>query len=173
MQRYGDWRVPYETTAFLIRRGAADIVDAVVARTGVDGLTAAVEIGQRAKALARSGVPVNRLSADAWLQIFDLYTDGRIPREGIRSVASCMASEPGLTARDACGALGLELQPAAEWQAELDGVLSLDGYLVGNHDSAAKRLRFIAGKAVNKLKGKAPAKEVAAYVAAQLQEVSQ
>ncbi|HEY0592705.1 MAG TPA: Glu-tRNA(Gln) amidotransferase subunit GatE, partial [Thermoanaerobaculia bacterium] len=47
MGRYGSWRVPEETTAYLIRKGGADIVDAVVEKTGVDGLVAAIEIGQR------------------------------------------------------------------------------------------------------------------------------
>jgi glutamyl-tRNA(Gln) amidotransferase subunit E len=172
MQRYGSWRVPAETIAFLIRRGGAEIVDAVVERTGVHGLTAAIEIGQRAKALKRSGIPMERVGSEQWLQIFDLYTEGRIPREGIRSVAACMALEPGLTAQGACGALGFNLRDAEEWQAELSGVLSLEGFLVAGNDSFQKRLRCIAGKAVQKLKGQAPAKEVVAFVASQLQEVT-
>ena len=61
-ERYMSWRVPEETCNFLIRRGGAEIVDAVVAKTGVDGLTAAIEIGQRAKALKRAGIPVERLA---------------------------------------------------------------------------------------------------------------
>ncbi len=173
MQRYCGWGVPEETTSFLIRRGGADIVDVAVEKTGVDGRTAAIEVGQRAKALVRNGVPVNRLGADEWTQVFDLYTDGRIPREGIRSVASCMALQPGLTAEQAARALGFDLKAAEEWRSELQGILSLQGYLVGNHDSRAKRMRFLAGMAVEKLKGKAPAKEVAEFVASQVQEVSQ
>ena len=51
------WGVPDETTHFLIRRGGAEIVDAVSRETGVDGRVAAIEIGQRAKALQRAGVP--------------------------------------------------------------------------------------------------------------------
>ena len=53
----GPGGVPEETTQYLIRRGGAEIVDAVVAKTGVDGLTAAIMIGQRAKALTRAGIP--------------------------------------------------------------------------------------------------------------------
>lgn len=172
MQRYCAWRVPAETTAFLIRRGGADIVDNVVQRTGVDGLTAAIEIGQRAKALKRSGVPIERLGTQEWLQIFDLYTDGMIPREGIRTVAACMALEPGLTARTACGAAGIDLRSPDQWRQELEGILAMEGRLGQGNDSIEKRFRFLAGKAVYKLKGKAPAKEVAAFVARQLEEVS-
>ncbi len=173
MQRYCGWRVPEETAAFFIRRGGADIVDAVVEKTGVDGLTAAIEVGQRSKALERSGVPVNRLGAGEWIQVFDLYTDGRIPREGIRSIVASMAMEPGVTAKQAATALGFDLLTAEQWRTELQGTLSLQEYLVGNHDSRAKRLRFLTGMAVEKLKGKAPAKEVAEFVATQVQEVSQ
>ena len=38
IERYMSWRVPEETCNYLIRRGGADIVDAVIAKTGVDGL---------------------------------------------------------------------------------------------------------------------------------------
>src|SRR5215467_9781250 len=37
LERYRSWRVPDETTNYLIRRGGADIVDTLVENTGVDG----------------------------------------------------------------------------------------------------------------------------------------
>ena len=45
--RYMSWRVPEETAHYLIRRGGAEIVDAVVEKTGVDGLLAGIVIGQQ------------------------------------------------------------------------------------------------------------------------------
>jgi Asp-tRNA(Asn)/Glu-tRNA(Gln) amidotransferase B subunit len=57
------------------------------------------------------------------------------------------------------------------WQGEL-GSLSLDGYRPRPADSADKRLRFLAGRAMELLKGKAPAKDVAAYLADKIEEIA-
>jgi Glu-tRNA(Gln) amidotransferase subunit E-like FAD-binding protein len=168
--RYGAWRVPEETSHYLIRRGGADILDAVVKKTGVDALTAAVMIGQRARALARAGIPVQRLGAAEWIDVFDLYTDGRIPREAVPVVAGRMAKD-GLRAADAASVEGIALVARDVWQRDLDG-LGMDGYLPGKTDGRDKRLRFLAGRAMKQLKGRAPAKEVAAWLAGRLEEIA-
>ena len=159
--RYLSWRVPEETAHYLLRRGGAEIVDAVVDKTGVDGLVAAIEIGQRARALAREGIPVKNLDAAGWVAIFDLLSDGRITREAVPLIAAEMASNPGLGAEEACVAAGASPIPRNEWMAQVDGLTS-DGYR-GGVDSE-KCLRFLAGKAMDKLRGKAPAREVIDYL---------
>jgi glutamyl-tRNA(Gln) amidotransferase subunit E len=118
---YREWGVPLETTHFLIRRGGAALVDEVVKRTGASGRLAAIELGQGAKALQRAGIPVDRLGAEEWVQVFDLYTDARIPREAIRPVAAALARNPGLHAEDAAKALGFDLQPPQVWPTRLAG----------------------------------------------------
>jgi glutamyl-tRNA(Gln) amidotransferase subunit E len=169
LRRYGAWRVPVETTEFLIRRGGAQIVDALVQHTGVDGLVAAMEIGQRAKAMLRAGIPMERLGTADWIQVFDLFTGGRIPREAIQPVAGRMARNPGLRAEEACLLLGYGLQDRQVWAAKLAG-LSMEDYRIDLGDSHGKRLRFLAGKAMRQLKGLAPGKEVAEYLGAVLRE---
>ncbi|HEY0593292.1 MAG TPA: hypothetical protein VGF40_16085, partial [Thermoanaerobaculia bacterium] len=160
MERYGSWRVPEETTAYLIRKGGADIVDAVVEKTGVDGLVAAIEIGQRAKALRRAGIPIERLGAAEWVAVFDLLAGGRIAREAVPVIATRMAKD-GLSAADAAAAEGVGIVGRREWLPALDG-LSMNGYFAEKGDSPDKRLRFLAGRAVDALRGRAPAKEVVA-----------
>ncbi|RPJ53683.1 MAG: Glu-tRNA(Gln) amidotransferase subunit GatE [Acidobacteria bacterium] len=171
--RYLSWRVPEETAHYLLRRGGAEIVDAVVERTGVDGLVAAIEIGQRAKALARKGIPVRNLDAAAWTGIFDLLADGRITREAVPSLATEMANNPGLSAEEACLAAGLSVLPKGEWMAQLSD-LPLADYRGGSDDAEDRRLRFLAGKAMDRLRGKAPAGEVVNYLRRRLaREVNQ
>ena len=169
-ERYGAWRVPEETTRFLIRRGGAEILDAVVEKTGADGLTVAIQIGQRARALKRAGIPVERLGAAEWVQVFDLYTSGHIPREAIPVVATRMAKD-SLSAAAAASAEGIALVGREVWQRDL-GRLSMDGYRPRPTDSAGKRLRFLAGRAMEQLMGKAPAKDVAAYLADKIEEIA-
>jgi glutamyl-tRNA(Gln) amidotransferase subunit E len=171
LERYTKWRVPVETTEHLIRRGGAEVVDTLVEKTGVDGLTAAIEIGQVGRALKRAGVPVDGLKTEQWVEVFDLYTDGRVPRECIREVATHLALQPGAKAEEACAALGIDLRNDFEWKHQLSE-LGMDGYRPGRNDSPEKRVRYLAGKAMEKLKRKVPAKEVAAFLKAETQGVS-
>jgi glutamyl-tRNA(Gln) amidotransferase subunit E len=171
IERYMSWRVPEETCHYLIRRGGAEILDAVIEKTGVDGLVAAVEIGQHSKALHRAGVPMERLGAAEWVQIFDLFTDGRIPRECIPVVAAGVAKD-GLSAEAAASAAGVAIQSRERWRENVDH-LTMEGYQGERVDSPDKRLRFLAGRAMEQLRGKASAKEVAEYLRQKLAEVSQ
>ncbi|MBI5510260.1 MAG: Glu-tRNA(Gln) amidotransferase subunit GatE [Deltaproteobacteria bacterium] len=162
LEQYRAWGVPEETATYLIRRGGAAQLEHVVKVTGVDPKTAAVEMGQRTKWLARAGIPTDRLGADDWAQIFGLYTDGKLPREGIREVAGHMATEPGLSASGAMQALGYALAPEDVWRRELTRLTVPD---VSAGDPADDRKRRLAtGVAVRALKGKAAAKAVAAAV---------
>ena len=171
--KYGALRVPRETTEFLIRRGGAQIVDALVEKTGVDGLVAAIEIGQRAKAAKRAGIPLERLGEGEWIQVFDLFTGGKIPREAIQPVAAQMAKNPGVDAAAACATLGFGLCDRAAWTWELSG-LSLEKYRIDGGDSERKHLHRLVGECIRRFRGKAPAKEVAEYLKARLgQEVLQ
>lgn len=171
IERYTSWRVPEETACYLIRRGGAEIVDAVVEKTGVDGLLAGIVMGQQYKALQRSGVPVQRLGVSEWIQVFDLYTDGRIPREAIPAVASTMAQD-NLDAEGASTALGIALRQREAWTKEADR-LTFEGYHCKNsEDTDKKRVRFLTGRAVRMLKGKAPAAEVAEFIKTKLGEAA-
>jgi len=170
IERYMSWRVPEETCQYLIRRGGAEILDAVIEKTGVDGLVAAIEIGQRSKALKRAGIPVERLGVAEWVQIFDLFTDGRIPRETIPIVAARVAKD-GLSAEAAASAEGVAIQSRERWKEQVD-LLTMEGYQGEKVDTQDKRLRFLAGRAMEQLLGKAPAKDVADYLRTKLEEVA-
>ncbi|KAB2954916.1 MAG: Glu-tRNA(Gln) amidotransferase subunit GatE, partial [Thermoanaerobaculia bacterium] len=130
LARYLAARVPEETSNFLIRRGGAEILDAVVEKTGTDVLLAAVEIGQRGKAMKRAGIPVERLGAAEWVQVFDLFTDGRIPREGIAVVAAAMARD-GIDAEAAARSAGIALEPRERWLPSLERVLAATSFTAG------------------------------------------
>jgi glutamyl-tRNA(Gln) amidotransferase subunit E len=166
IEKYMSWRVPEETAHYLIRRGGAEIVDAVVEKTGVDGLFAAITLGQQFKALKRAGIPMQRLGTAEWVQIFDRFTDGRIPREAVPALAQRMAQDR-LDADAACAALGIDLKAQDEWQGVIGG-LTMEGYDSERADCDEKRVRFLAGKAVRMLKGKAPASDVAAFIRTKL-----
>ena len=168
-ERYDSWGVPRETTDFLIRRGGADVVDRVVEQTGVDGLTAAIEIGQRAKAWARKGAAVDTLAPEQWVQVFDLYADAVLPREAILPVAALMAQDRSLTADQATRELGIAMESSRVWMDRARGV-DLRDYKRFRGDDVTRQRRYMTGKAVSMLKGKAPAKEVAQFMQSRLRE---
>jgi glutamyl-tRNA(Gln) amidotransferase subunit E len=169
-ERFGSWGVPAETTNYLIRRGGAAVVEEVVRQTGVDGLTAAVEIGQRAKGLRRRGVPVDRLGVEQWVRIFHQYTDAKIPREGIPALARALAQQPELDGDTARQAAGFHLQSPAEWRGELDQ-LTLASLRAGRGAARDVKLRYLVGEGRRMLAGRAPAKEIAELLASRLEEV--
>ena len=134
IDRYMSWRVPEETAFYLIRRGGAEVVDTVVEKTGVDGLFAAITIGQRVKAMKRAGIPVQRLGVAEWVQIFDRLTDGRIPREAIPAVAQRMAQD-NLGVDEACCGAGIALCSREQWTGTA-GALIHGGCQCYGRDSA-------------------------------------
>jgi Glu-tRNA(Gln) amidotransferase subunit E-like FAD-binding protein len=136
----------------------------------VDGLVAAIEIGQRAKALSRAGVPMERLGTDEWRQVFNLFTGGRIPREAIPVVAARMAKD-GINAEAAAKADGITVLRRERWQPEM-GRLDMEGYHAGKGDTSQKRLRFLAGRAMRLLKYKASAKDMVDYLRSTIEEVA-
>jgi Glu-tRNA(Gln) amidotransferase subunit E-like FAD-binding protein len=103
--------------------------------------------------------------------IFHLYTDGRIARESIPVLATFLARNPGSPLDSACAAAGIELWDPGTWQRALDRV-SLAGYRGGKGDSPKRRLRYLAGQARRMLRGRAPAREVVAFLEERLREVS-
>ena len=148
IERYMSWRVPEETAHYLIRRGGAEIVDAVVEKTGVDGLLAGIVIGQQVKALKRRGIPVERLGIAEWIQVFDLFTDGRIPREAIPAVATRMAQD-SLDAQSVVRHAG-HRPAAARGLGQGSGSVDVrQGYRgeQGGHDGEARALPRGAGRA--------------------------
>jgi glutamyl-tRNA(Gln) amidotransferase subunit E len=167
IEEYMSWRVPEETAFYLIRRGGAEVVDAVVEKTGVDGLFAAITIGQRVKAMKRAGVPVERLGAAEWVQIFDRFIDGRIPREAVPAVAQRMAQD-NASVDEACSSLGIALRTQEQWTSMAEEALINGGDKSKNGDCDDKQVQFLIGKAVRMLKNKAPASEVAAFIRARL-----
>jgi hypothetical protein len=110
------------------------------------------------------------LGAAEWVEVFDLLTGGHIPREAIPVIAARMAKDR-LNARAAVGAEGVTVLGRERWQSELDRLNTI-GYHADRGDNPDKRLRFLAGRAMQKLKYKASAKEMVEYLKMGIEEVA-
>ena len=111
---------------------------------------------------------MERLDTADWVEVFDLFTGGRIPREAIQPVAAHVAENPGVDAVRP-RSLGYAMEDRAAWAEELAG-LAAEDYRVNGRHYDEKRLRYFVGEAVRLLRGRAPAKEVAESVKSQLQQ---
>ncbi|MCK5833411.1 Glu-tRNA(Gln) amidotransferase subunit GatE [bacterium] len=69
-EEYSNARIPINTTYYLIRRGWANIVDAVVEDTGADLKMAGIFFGEKLKSLHRKGVKVDTIPKDKWINLF-------------------------------------------------------------------------------------------------------
>jgi Glu-tRNA(Gln) amidotransferase subunit E-like FAD-binding protein len=119
---------------------------------------------------------MERLGEAAWIQVFDLFTGGKVPREAIQPIAAHLAQNRGIDAVTAAADLGYQLRDREAWTAELGGILSQDCPIDKGmqSDCAARNMRHTIGQCVHKLRGRAAAKEVAEYLKSRLaQEVSQ
>jgi hypothetical protein len=76
-----------------------------------------------------------------------------------------------LSAAQAAEAEGVTILRRERWKSEMDR-LTMHGYHAEKGDDLAKRLRFLAGRAMRKLKYKAPAKEVVEYLRTTIEEVA-
>ena len=157
--RYSAAGVPTSTTHFLIRRGAARLVDLVTDVCRAPVLQACVLFGERVKGLRRDGVPVDTVSDDRWCELFTLA--GRCPRlwEAWDLVVRALAAAPDRSVAAIVGDLGLGATPDGWRQGVGAAVTEASGRLyVPDND---RLFRFSMGLAMCELRGKVPALEVA------------
>ena len=95
-ERYGNVGVPLTTIHFLIRRGGARLVDLVVENCGSDLAWTCYFFGERLKGLRRSGVPVDRISDEGWLAIFNSFREQPALRDAWKEIVSGLAESPDL-----------------------------------------------------------------------------
>jgi glutamyl-tRNA(Gln) amidotransferase subunit E len=92
--RYAAAGVPAPTTHFLIRRGAARLVDKVVAECGAPLRRAAELFGERLKGLRRAGVAVDSIPDERWCEFFGEAGRSAVLWQAWNLVVRAMAERP-------------------------------------------------------------------------------
>jgi glutamyl-tRNA(Gln) amidotransferase subunit E len=164
--RYAAVGVPRSTIHFLIRRGGARLVDRVVSEAGADLRRACFFFGERLKGLRRSGVAVQAVPPERWIELFRLAAEQPVLWENWGRLARRIVAEPAKPVADLVAAEGLgrapegwrEGVPAAWRQAAAE---SYDG-------SRERVARHVLGRILASLRGKVAVAEVAAAVERQM-----
>ncbi len=148
------------TAHYLIRRGAARLVDLVVSGHPGRLRAACFLFGERVKGLRRSGVAVDAIPEQRWLELFD--EGDRRPHlwQAWRSVIVAMAARPDLPVAELFTTLGLT-RSSDRWR---EWVAGLNRSARPDHPdgSPAQLHRFLLGRAMAELRGRVPVAEVAA-----------
>lgn len=160
--RYAAVGVPRSTIHFLIRRGGARLVDHVVSEAGADLRRACFFFGERLKGLRRSGVAVQVVPSERWVELFRLVGERPVLWENWGRLVRRMAASPALPVADLVAAEGLGAAPRgwkesvpAQWQAA--AAVAADG-------DPARVARLLLGRLLAGLRGKVAVADVAAAV---------
>ncbi len=157
--RYTAAGVPASTVHFLIRRGAARLVDKVTTECQAPVKQACLLFGERSKALRRAGVPVDAISDAAWCEFFEATAGRPVLWEAWETIVRVMADAPGTPVAAFVAAMRLGEQPPGWRQRVGADVANARGRLYRPGDD--RLFRFSMGLAMGELRGKVPAREVA------------
>ena len=164
-ERYGNVGVPLPTIHFLIRRGGARLVDLVVDNCGSDLAWTCYFFGERLKGLRRSGVPVDRISDDSWLALFNSFRQQPALRDAWKEIVSGLAESPDLDT--VLAGLGLDRRlddlPESVRTAVETEPFQQPTYNDGQFE------RFLMGCLMSGLRGLVPAVEVASTLSSELE----
>ncbi len=157
--RYSAAGVPSSTTHFLIRRGAAQVVDQVVERCQAPVKQACVLFGERLKGLRRAGVAVDAIPTERWCQLFQAACAQPVLWQACDEIVRAMAAAPQTPVTALVAERRLGVAPDG-WKDQVK--MAVQAAAAGLYASAADRLfRFAMGLAMRELRGRVPALQVA------------
>ncbi len=161
-QRYVQAGVPVTTAHYLIRRGAARLVDLVVARAGADIRHACFFFGEKLKGLRRAGRQVDSVSDETWCELFRAMNQHPALVDAWDSLTTQLTREKAVRVADIVAKYRFCEAPD-NWQSEVQTLVQ-SRLPVRPDDTASRRFRFLMGLAMSTLRGRVPATQVSAVI---------
>jgi glutamyl-tRNA(Gln) amidotransferase subunit E len=161
-QRFAAAGVPKHVIHYLIRRGGAGLVDALVESGTVDCRRACFFFGERIKGLRRAGVAVDDVTVERWIELFSVIARQPVIWEAADELVRWMAENPDHPVEAYVRDLGLG-RPPEDWRDAMTRVVK-DHRPDHPDGSTGQRLRFLLGRALVGLRGRVPAVEVEAAI---------
>jgi len=168
--RYRSVGVPASTIHYLIRRGGARLVDRVVFAADTDLRSACFFFGERLKGLQRAGIPVDRIGADRWVDLFRLLREQPVLWEAWKTLVVELCFRHDAPVQAIAAALLLK-DEFGSWR---DIVTHLVGMAQPTHPDGSRdqRVRFLLGEAMRRLRGRVPVDDVRAAIEEELEVAS-
>jgi len=156
-KHYGSAGVPRNTIQYLIRRNGAALVDRLVESCNADLRRTCFLFGERLKGLKRSGVPVDDISVERWIELFHLLKSRPVLWESWRRLVEHMAKTPDKPV----GQIVDMEKPGGEHANWAELVKETVTRVLPYHRASAEgRIRFYMGKIMAALRGVVPARQV-------------
>jgi len=165
-ERYGNVGVPLPTIHFLIRRGGARLVDLVVENCGSDLAWTCYFFGERLKGLRRAGVPVDRISDEGWLTLFNSFSLQPALRDAWKEIVTRFAESPDINTVLASLGLNCRFHDLAE---SVRSTIETELFQEPTYKDGQLE-RFLMGSLMSGLRGLVPAVEVASALSSELEE---
>ena len=134
---------------------------------GVDPTFAASTLESTTTEIRRDGAPVERLTDDHFLAVFDLVEDGTLAKEGVPAVLTTLAEEPSLSAADAVEAAGLSGVDEEAVRTAVAEVVERNADQVTTEGMGA--FSGLMGEAMGELRGKADGEVVSEALREEIQ----
>ncbi len=163
--RYGSVGVPLPTIHFLIRRGGARLVDLVVENCGSDLAWTCYFFGERLKGLRRSGVPVDRISDEGWLTLFNRFRQQPALRDAWKEIVSGLAESPDLDT--VLSGLGLDRR-LDDLPESVRVAIETEPFQQPSYNDGQFQ-RFLMGCLMSGLRGLVPAAEISSALSSELE----
>jgi glutamyl-tRNA(Gln) amidotransferase subunit E len=134
---------------------------------GVDPTFAASTLESTTTEIRRDGAPVERLTDDHFLAVFDLVEDGTLAKEGVPAVLTTLAEEPSLSAAEAVEAAGLSGVDEEAVRTAVAEVVERNADQVTTEGMGA--FSGLMGEAMGELRGKADGEVVSEALREEIQ----
>ena len=134
---------------------------------GVDPTFAASTLESTTTEIRRDGAPVERLTDDQFLAVFDLVEDGTLAKEGVPAVLTTLAEEPSLSAAEAVEVAGLSGVDEEAVRTAVAEVVERNADQVTTEGMGA--FSGLMGEAMGELRGKADGEVVSEALREEIQ----
>jgi glutamyl-tRNA(Gln) amidotransferase subunit E len=164
--------IPADTVFPLLVSRRRDLYLRLVDELNVDAKFAAVILVQRFKALRREGLDPDRLTDDEIVEVFQLYMDGKLAREGVLRVLTHVlqqqTSEPAAGSRVSEAMAQLRMEPVNEEEVRAYMTTLLARHQQGSFSTPATKHRAMLGELMKRYAGRMDGGRLAALMAEEL-----
>jgi glutamyl-tRNA(Gln) amidotransferase subunit E len=135
-----------------------DLFELITTRVSFSPSFIAASLTETIKSLQREGVPIEVLSDDTILKIFELIENGEMAKEGFSEIASWLSNNPNSSLKEAIDSLGLKMLSEQEIDVLLEKVISdNEDFIIERGQSS---LGFLMGVVMKSTRGRVDASVV-------------
>ena len=132
-----------------------DLFELIATRVSISPSFIAASLTETLKSLQREGVPIEVLSDDTILKIFELIENGEMAKEGFSEISSWLSNNPDSSLEEAMDLLGLKMLSDQELDYLLEKIISDNEEFI--IDRGQSSLGFLMGVVMKSARGRVDA----------------